>query len=133
MPFCLAACRRSHAGIWATLFLLLTSIAWFPAPDVPHSDIQAFLQMEQHFLRSGLNVEKIFAAVAVSGSLTLTAVAFWKRSLALVVYCLVAMAGSKILWSIAQGSTAGKQVILPAALGLVICLVLLWLWRKNVV
>lgn len=125
VPFCYAAYRRSHAGIWATVFLLLTSMAWFPESDVPQRGIQAFLHMEQRFLRGGLSAEKKLAALAVVGSLTLTAAAFWRRSLALGECCLTAIAGGKVLWSVTQGGTAGQQVILPATLGLAFCLALL--------
>ena len=125
VPFCTAAYRRSCSGIWASLFLILTSMVWFPEPESPHADIQTFLQMEQDFLRSGWTVDKGLAALAVLGSLALTAAAFWRRSFTLGAYYLMAMAGGKILWSVTQGGTAGKQVILPAIFGLTASLVLL--------
>ena len=125
IPFCLAAYRCSHAGIWATLLLLLSSMFWFPPPDYPNERIRQFLAMEQNFLLGGWNTAKVLASGMVALSLTLIAAAFWQRKPRLGLFCLAAAAAGKILWSIRYGRAAGYAVILPAAFGLLLCAIVI--------
>ena len=125
IPFCLAAYRRSHAGIWATLLLLLSSMFWFPPPDYPNERIRQFLAMEQNFLLGGWNTAKVLASGMVALSLMLIAAAFWQRKPRLGLFCLAAAAAGKILWSICYGRAAGYAVILPAAFGLLLCAIVI--------
>ena len=125
IPFCLAAYRRSHAGIWATLLLLLSSMFWFPPPAVPNERIRQFLAMEQDFLLGGWNTAKVLAAGMVVLSLMLIAAAFWQRKPRLGLFCLAAAAAGKTLWGIRYGRAAGYAVILPAAFGLLLCIVVI--------
>jgi hypothetical protein len=46
IPFCYFAYKRSWAGISITIFLLATSMFWFPKPDVVSPETVQFLQME---------------------------------------------------------------------------------------
>ena len=51
------------------------------------------------------------------------AYAFWKRSAKAGILLVVAIAVAKALWSVVEGGEAGTAVIIPATLGLVVCIV----------
>ena len=122
LPICFFAYRRSGLGISVTVFLLLSSMFWFPEPAVVNTQVQGFLDMEKEYLTSGWTFSKAIFAIIVFGSLTLLALAFWKRSLKTGLGIIAAIALGKVTWSVVEGGDAGKAVILPAAIGLVICL-----------
>ena len=50
LPFCYFAYKRSTWGIVLTLFALVTSMVWFPAPERPGPRAVEFLAMEKDSL-----------------------------------------------------------------------------------
>lgn len=127
IPFCLFAFYRSLAGISATVFLLLTSMFWFPQPAETHELVQDFLAFEKDYLLSEWNFPKIAIAMLVPLTMTLLAYAFWKRSLWLGFSTMAAIAVLKSLWSLFYGGESGATVIVPAVIGLLACCVFIYL------
>ena len=127
IPFCYFAYRRSLAGIAGTLFLLLTSMFFFPKPASVSAEVQAFLKMERDYLTGNWNAAKILTTCLVPVSLAALAAAFWKRSLYLGIAVLVLIAVAKVLWSAAFGGASGRAVLAPAAAGLAVCVALVLL------
>lgn len=127
IPFCCFAYRRSLAGIAGTLFLLLTSMFFFPKPASVSAEVQAFLEMEQDYLTGSWNAAKILTTCLVPASLAALAAAFWKRSLYLGIAVLVLIAVAKVLWSAVFGGASGRAVFAPAAAGLAVCVTLVLL------
>ncbi len=126
MPFCYFAYKRSWAGISAVIFLLLTSMFWFPKPEVVSEQVKEFLQMEMDYLLGDWGLIKILITMLVPVSLTALAAAFWKRNLYFGISVMVFIAVAKMTWSVIFGGEAGKSVFIPAIVGLVICIVLIY-------
>lgn len=126
IPFCYAAYKRSWAGILGTLFLLLTSMFWFPKPEVVSEQVQQFLALEIEYLTGDWNLAKILISSLVPISLGALAFAFWKRSLWFGISVLVFIAVAKMLWSVIYGGEAGKSIFIPAIIGLLVCVVLVY-------
>lgn len=124
IPFCFAAWCRSYLGIWLTLFLLLTSMFWFPPPAEIDSRIQAFLLMERHYLIGRHSAIEILWLLTVPLALFALATAFWQRSPRLGLMLLILIAAIKIIWSLLYGNDSGKSIIFPAAFGLLICMLI---------
>lgn len=122
IPFCLAAYKRSWAGIAATVFFLLTSMFWFPTPDTVGEQAKAFLQMEKEYLTGLWTPPKILLSLLVPASLAALGAALWKRSLWLGISVLIFIAVAKLLWSAAFGGEAGLSILAPAVVGLGICI-----------
>ncbi len=125
LPFCYFAYQRSLAGVSATLFALMSSMFWFPAPDSPDIRVTEFLAMEMEYLLGEWTwVRAIFTAF-IPLTFYLLAFALWKRSLKVGLLVLVFMAVSKIFWSLLEGGVSGNAILVPAIGGLVICVVAL--------
>lgn len=126
IPFCFFAYKRSLAGLFGTMFLLLTSMFWFPRPETVGERVLAFLQMEQDYLMGDWNLPKILISLLIPVSLAALAYAFWRRSLWMGVSVLVVIAVAKTLWSFAFGGASGAAVVAPALIGLVVSIAVLW-------
>lgn len=122
LPLCYFAYKRNGLGISITAFLGLTSMFWFPEPTTVDTQIASFLEMEKEYLTGGWTADKIGFAIVVPGSLTLLCMAFWKRSIKWGMAIVIGIALGKTLWSVFEGGEAGQSVIIPATIGLVICL-----------
>lgn len=131
IPFCFFAYKRSWCGIFGTVFLLLTSMFWFPMPDVVNDQVNAFLQMEKEYLTGEWVTTKILISLLIPVSLAALGMAFWKRSLWLGISVLVFIAVAKMLWSVAFGGASGSSVIAPAIIGLVICIILIYVGFRK--
>ncbi|HOC08111.1 MAG TPA: hypothetical protein PKN88_01125 [Bacillota bacterium] len=131
IPFCYFAYRRSWMGIMGTLFVLLTSMFWFPKPAVVNEQVKQFLEMEKEYLSGGWGMTKILISLLVPVSLTVLAAAFWKRNLWFGLSVMALIAVAKMIWSIAYGGEAGRSVLLPAVVGLVVCTGLIYLGYKR--
>ena len=131
IPFCFFAYKRSWSGIFGTVFLLFTSMFWFPKPDVVGEQIKAFLAMEQEYLTGDWGLTKILITLLVPMSLSALAAAFWKRSLWLGISVLVFIAVAKILWSAVFGGASGRSIIAPAIVGLAICIILIYIGFRK--
>jgi len=125
IPFCFFSYKRSLAGIAGTLFLLLTSMFWFPEPAMIDKSVAEFLAMEKDYLTGDWNWAKIITTILVPVSMTALSIAFWKRSLWMGIAVLVFIAVAKMLWSVMFGGESGQAVILPASIGLVVCIALI--------
>lgn len=121
VPFSHFAYNRSWAGITGTIFLLLTSMFWFPKPLIVTDQVRQFLEFEKQWLNSKIDLEKIILLLMVPISFTALGLAFWKRSLWIGLGVIALMATGKIVWSILYADQAGKSIIIPAILGLIIC------------
>jgi len=132
IPFCYLSYKRSLTGIWATVFLLLTSMFWFPNPDMANSRVDEFLTMEKEYLKGTWNIYKILISLLIPVTLFALSAAFWKRNLWFGISVLVIIAVLKIIWSIYFGGTAGKSIILPATIGLALCIILVYLGFRRV-
>jgi hypothetical protein len=124
IPFCFFAYRRSLAGIFGTMFLLVTSMIWFPVPVEVGSMVSDFLAMEKEYLTGNWGTSKILITILVPASLSVLAMALWKRSLWMGISTLIFIAVAKMLWSVVFGGESGKAVIIPAMIGLVVCIVM---------
>lgn len=121
IPFCFFAYRRSWAGILGTLFALLTSMCWFPAPVAVSESVREFLAMEIEWLTGTWTAPKILMSLLVPASLFALGLAFWKRNLWFGLTVVVLIAVAKLTWSVAFGGEAGWSILAPAAVGLVVC------------
>lgn len=132
IPFCYSAYKRSWTGISVTVFLMLTSMFWFPKPDAVSSQVKDFLQMEMDYLLGDWSLSKILITLLVPVSLTTLAVAFWKRNLYFGISVMIFIAVAKMAWSVAFGGDAGKSIFIPAVVGLIICIVLIYFGFKKI-
>ena len=126
VPFCFFSYKRSLAGIFGTVFFLLTSMFWFPAPDAVGEQVRTFLEMEQSYLTGDWGLAKIAVSLLVPVSLAALSLAFWKRSLWFGIAVLAFIAVAKILWSAAFGGASGRAILAPALIGLVLCIALVY-------
>lgn len=126
IPFCFFSYRRSWAGVMGTLFALLTSMFWFPAPDAVGDSVREFLAMEMEWLTGTWTAPKILLSLLVPASLFVLGLAFWKRNLWFGLTVVVLIAVAKFTWSVVFGGEAGWSILAPAAVGLAVCLGLIY-------
>lgn len=126
IPFCFFSYKKSCSGIMGTLLCLMTSMFWFPVPDAENKQINEFLQYEKQWLQSEWDLQKTFFILLVPAFLLFLGTAFWRRNIKLGLSAVVLIAFGKVGWSILFGGEAGKTVVIPAAVGLVVCLFFLY-------
>lgn len=131
IPFCYFAYKRSWAGISITIFLLATSMFWFPKPEVLDPQVTGFLQMEVDYLTGDWGITKILMALIVPISLTILGAAFWKRNLLLELSVIDLIAVCKMIWSVVFGGESGTSSFAPAIIVLIICAVLIYFGFKR--
>ncbi|MGA8943799.1 MAG: hypothetical protein WB502_13970 [Thermoactinomyces sp.] len=131
IPFCYFAYRKSWGGILGTMFIVLTSMFWFPKPGHVNETVKQFLEMEKAYLLGDWSFSKILISLLIPVSLTALAVAFWKRNLWFGLSVIVFIAIAKMTWSVVFGGEAGKSVFVPAITGLVICIGLIFIGFKK--
>ena len=131
IPFALFAYRRSLAGIFATVFLLATSMFWFPAPADPDPMVVDFLRMEVEYLTGPWTAAKLVLSALVPLTLVALAAALWRRNLLVGLSVIVLIAVLKVTWSVFEAGDAGLAVVAPAVGGLLACLVLIWLGVRR--
>lgn len=131
IPFCFFAYKHSWAGISITLFCLFTSMLWFNPPEVIDDKVNTFLQFEKEWLYGVWNYKKILLLTTVPVSLTALGLAFWKRSMLMGLSVVILMATGKIIWSIYNVGEAGMSIVIPAVIGLIICIGLLYFGFKK--
>jgi hypothetical protein len=130
IPFCYFAYKRSWAGISATIFLLLSSMFWFPEPEMASAQVTQFLQVEIDYLNAPWGIGKILMTMLVPISLIILGAAFWKRNLLFGISVIVFIALAKILWSVVFGGESGTSILAPAIIGLIICVILIYFGFK---
>lgn len=131
IPFCYFAYKRSFAGIMATIFLLFTSMFWFPKPDAVSEQVKQFLEMEKQWLTGDWDTAKILMTLLIPASFIALGMALWKRSLLIGITVIVFMAVGKMVWSVWFGGESGKAIFIPALLGLGLCVGLVYLGFKR--
>jgi hypothetical protein len=131
IPFCFFAYKRSLAGISIIIFCLLTSMFWFNRPEVVTDNVKTFLQFEKDWLYGEWDLKKILLIITVPISFIALGLAFWKRSLVMGLGVVVLMATGKIVWSIQNAGDAGKSILVPAIVGLLLCIGLLFYGFKR--
>ncbi len=131
IPFCFFAYKRNWAGISITIFCLFTSMFWFNSPEVVSDSVKTFLQFEKDWLYGEWNYKKIMLIITVPVSFIALGLAFWKRSLLMGLGVVVLMATGKIIWSIYNAGQSGKSIIVPAILGLIICILFIYFGFKR--
>lgn len=132
LPICFFAYKRSPLGISISVFLGLTSMAFFPVPEVIDPQVQEFLAMEKEYLTTGWTLGKIAFSMLVPISMTLLGMAFWKRSVKVGLIIIVLIAITKTLWSVIEGGESGQTVIIPAIIGLSISVfVILYAMKRK--
>src|SRR5690554_4425899 len=77
IPFCYFAYKRSWGGIMGTMFMVFTSMFWFPKPAVVSNQVIEFLEMEKEYLTGEWGLSKVLIALLVPASLSTLAIAFW--------------------------------------------------------
>jgi len=114
------------------VFALLTSMFWFPEPLYPDAEVVAFLNMEKAYLSADWGLKNILISFSIPISLFRLALAFWKRSMFMGLGVLLLIAVAKVVWSIWQSVDAGKSVLKPAIVGLLLCfLAVVFLYKKG--
>lgn len=131
IPFCYFAYKRSLTGIAITLFCLFTSMFWFNKPETVSDKVKTFLQFEKDWIYGEWNTKKIMMIITVPVSFFALGFAFWKRSLFIGLAVIVLMATGKIIWSIQNAGDAGKSIIIPALVGLALCIGLIFYGFKK--
>lgn len=131
IPFCFFAYKHSLAGISITIFCLATSMFWFNKPEIVSEEVKMFLQFEKDWLYSDLNFNKLLLLLTVPISMGALALAIWKRNLWMGLAVVVLMATGKIIWSIQNAGEAGKSIVVPAVLGLLVCVGLIFYGFKQ--
>jgi len=131
IPICYFAFKRNATGISATIFLLLISMFWFPKPSTMDPKVVDFLAMEREYLTQNWTVVKMIVTSIVPISMGLLIWGLWQRNIKAGVGVLVGIAVGKILWSVIEGGAAGAKVIVPAVVGLGICIVAIVWWYKK--
>ncbi len=132
IPICYFAFKRNATGISASVFLLLISMFWFPQPTTVDPKVVDFLAMERDYLTKDWTLAKIAVTSIVPISMGLLVWGLWKRNLKAGIGVLVGIAVGKIIWSVAEGGESGGKVIVPAILGLGICIAAIaWWYRRH--
>lgn len=131
IPFCYFAYKQSWSGISITIFSLFTSMFWFNKPTIVSEDVIEFLQYEKEWLYGTWNYKKVLMMTTIPISFIALGLAFWKRSLLMGLGVIVLMATGKIIWSIYNAGEAGKSIIIPAVIGLLLCCGLIFYGFKK--
>lgn len=104
---------------------------WFNKPGEVSEDVKAFLQFEKDWLLTDWNSNKLLLILTVPASLIALAFAFWKRNLPAGIAVVLIMALGKITWSHLSAGKSGQSILLPAIVGLIICIGLIYLGFKR--
>jgi hypothetical protein len=130
IPFCYFSYKRSWSGIFGTIFLLMTSMFWFPKPESVSAQAIEFLELEQQYVISKWDLAKILTSLLIPASLAALAVAFWKRNVWIGLGLVAFMAIAKGIWSLVITGEAGKSTLGPVTVGVLICLLIYFGFRK---
>lgn len=129
--FCYFSYQRNWLGISITLFMLFTSMCWFNTPISVNNRVEEFLTVERAWLNSEWSWQHWALILTVPMSMTALALACWKRNLRIGIVVVCMMAFGKIAWSLYEAGSVGSSILLPAILGLIICVTLLLIWIQR--
>lgn len=121
IPFCFFAYKHNWSGISITVFCLLTSMFWFPKPEIVGENVKEFLQFEKDYLYGIWDTKKLIMTLTIPISFISLGLAFWKRSILIGIGVIILIATGKIIWSIQNAGESGKSIVIPAIIGLIIC------------
>ncbi len=130
VPIVFFAFRKSLTGIFASIFALLTSMFWFPAPETSDPLVLKFLAYEMEYLKGAWDVPKIVMTMTVPIFFIALITAAWKRNLKILIGVVAAAAVLKVIWSVVFGGEAGMSIIKPAITGLVICIASIYAYKR---
>ena len=133
IPFSYFAYKRNIFGVSIVIFLLLTSMFWFSAPEVLEKQVEEFLLFEKEWLQSKWSFTKLISLLAIPISLFLLALAFWKRSLYLGLAVIILMIIGKVIWSLQNAGASSFAIILPAIIGLMSCVILIIIGHRKLI
>ncbi|NEW81536.1 MAG: hypothetical protein GZ094_04120 [Mariniphaga sp.] len=131
IPFCFFAYKQSWTGISITVFCIFTSMFWFNRPEVVSDNVKTFLQFEKDWLYGEWDFKKLMLIITVPVSFIALGLAFWKHSLFMGLGVAILITTGKIVWSIQNAGESGKSIIVPAILGLIICITLIFYGFKK--
>lgn len=131
LPIIYFSYRKSLLGISASIFALFTSMIWFWVPKTTSPLVKEFLAYEQDFLEADWNLKKVLFAFLVISFFLLLIRATWLHSWKLLTLLLIITAFLKMIWSYLDSGRAGLTIVVPAILGLFICLFFLSFWKKG--
>ena len=121
IPYCWFAWKRNWLGIILTLLGLITSMAWFPAPDRTSPAVLEMLQSERDYLLGEWTVWKVAIALLIPLVFAGIALALWRRSIGWALVVINAGVGFKIAWTFFFSGTDGAVAhLVPAAIGLAV-------------
>ena len=106
---------------------IFTSMFWFNKPEIVSDEVKTFLEFEKEWLYGTWDIKKILLIITVPFSFAFLAVAFWKRNLIFGLLVLILIATGKITWSILNAGKSGETVIIPAIIGLILYIGLIFL------
>ena len=131
LPILFFAYHRRIIGVSVSILALFTSMIWFPVPQSPPPLVKEFLTYEKEFLQAGLTAKNVLFAFLVISFFIVIVRATWLHSWKLVGLILIITALSKIIWSYMDSGQAGLTIVVPALVGLMICLLALAFWQKK--
>ncbi len=132
IPMVIFAFKKSFTGIFASVFALFTSMFWFPAPAASNPRVLSFLAFEMEYLKGAWTAPKIVISLAVPLFFIILIASAWKRNLKWLLSAIIGAAALKILWSIAFSGEAGMSILMPAFIGLIVCIgILFYFFRKH--
>lgn len=131
IPFAFFSFKKKPVGIAVTVLLLLTSMFWFPEPSTTNAQVSEFLQMEKEYLTSGWTMAKVFFAIVVFFSMGSLCYSLWHRNKKAGIVILVLIAFGKLGWSVMEGGESGTSIIIPATVGLVVCIAFVYYVFKR--
>jgi hypothetical protein len=120
LPLAYFAWRRSGKRIVITFAVMMSSMVWFPAPEVVDPRVEAILEIEKDYLTTP-TLPRILYLMTAPLSLGLLLTAFWKRSLGWGLVMVNAMVLGKALWSIISGGEINLTVLVAQLSGLAVC------------
>lgn len=130
LPYMFFAYKKSLAGMAFSVFALLTSMAWFPKPEIVAPEVLEFLAMEREYLSQDLNLSYVLLWLTVPLTFVLLGMAFWKRSFLYGSLVLTTSVVLKMAWSVAEGGESGWTLVKIATFGLLVSLALIFVAKR---
>ncbi len=120
LPFCYFAYKRNLLGVFLTILLVLSSMFWFPAPEIVDPGAAAFLEMERRYVTGVWNPGKIAMTALVPIWFIVLAWAFWRRSWLAGLLVVNIGALLKLIWSFYFGGSAAMSIVPAVSVGTVV-------------
>lgn len=125
------AYKKSYTGIFASIFGVFTSMFWFPAPETSSPQVLEFLAFEMEYLQGAWDAPKILMSLLVPLFFVLLILSAWHRKWKWIVGVIIGAAVLKVLWSVLFSGEAGMSIIIPAMLGIILCVGALYYYFKR--